>query len=116
MIRAKIETGPHAGTEVVKLSRREAQVLKLLCQEGLAGKEIAERLSISPDTVRQYISGIRLGLGLENEKRLLIWGYQHMGAFVGAFEPLGLHEPGCSCDAIYCRAMRVAKEGVEPAA
>ncbi len=40
------------------LTEREQEVLALH-KEGLASKEIAARLSISPSTVRQYLSRIR---------------------------------------------------------
>lgn len=41
----------------VKLSPRETEILELLC-EGLANKEIADRLGISPETVRVHLKHI----------------------------------------------------------
>lgn len=41
----------------VKLSKRETEILELLC-EGLANKEIADRLSISVETVRVHLRRI----------------------------------------------------------
>lgn len=44
-------------TEEVKLSKRETEILELLC-EGLANKEIADRLDISVETVRVHLKHI----------------------------------------------------------
>ena len=41
----------------VKLSKRETEILELLC-EGLANKEIADRLDISVETVRVHLKHV----------------------------------------------------------
>lgn len=41
----------------MKFNMRESQILELL-QRGLTNKEIGRQLSISPSTVRDYISGM----------------------------------------------------------
>ena len=46
----------HSGAEV-KLSKRETEILELLC-EGLANKEIADRLDISVETVRVHLKHV----------------------------------------------------------
>lgn len=46
---------PHV--ELPELTPREGQVLKLLA-EGYSNKEIAERLEISPETVKDYLNGV----------------------------------------------------------
>lgn len=51
-----IKTGPSAMDEV-KLSKRETEILELLC-EGLANKEIADRLNISVETVRVHLKHV----------------------------------------------------------
>ncbi len=43
--------------EVPELTKREAQVLRLLV-DGLSNKEIAKNLSISPETVKDYLQNI----------------------------------------------------------
>jgi DNA-binding NarL/FixJ family response regulator len=43
--------------EDVKLSKRETEILELLC-EGLANKEIADRLNISVETVRVHLKHV----------------------------------------------------------
>lgn len=44
-------------TEDLKLSKRETEILELLC-EGLANKEIADRLDISVETVRVHLKHV----------------------------------------------------------
>jgi DNA-binding NarL/FixJ family response regulator len=51
----------------VDLTGREWEVLELLC-EGLGTGEIAERLFVSPVTVRRHISAIRRKLGVDNRE------------------------------------------------
>lgn len=41
----------------MKFSMRESQILELV-QRGLTNKEIGQQLGISPNTVRDYISGM----------------------------------------------------------
>lgn len=48
---------PGGGGDEVKLSKRETEILELLC-EGLANKEIADRLDISVETVRVHLKHI----------------------------------------------------------
>ncbi|WP_035601524.1 response regulator transcription factor [Haloferula sp. BvORR071] len=50
-----IKTEPAA--DEVKLSKRETEILELLC-EGLANKEIADRLDISVETVRVHLKHV----------------------------------------------------------
>lgn len=49
--------GAAGSEEQVKLSKRETEILTLLC-EGLANKEIAERLGISIETVRVHLKHV----------------------------------------------------------
>lgn len=48
---------PEQSTDDVKLSKRETEILELLC-EGLANKEIADRLDISVETVRVHLKHV----------------------------------------------------------
>jgi len=52
------------------LTRREHHVVRLV-YEGLSNREIAERLNISPFTVRDYVSGLLTKLGARNRTDLL---------------------------------------------
>ena len=51
-----VRTGPSV-VDDVKLSKRETEILELLC-EGLANKEIADRLDISVETVRVHLKHV----------------------------------------------------------
>lgn len=51
-----VKTGPSTVDEV-KLSKRETEILERLC-EGLANKEIADRLDISVETVRVHLKHV----------------------------------------------------------
>ena len=57
-------------TGLAALSTRERQVLGLLA-EGLTGKEIAERLFLSPNTVERHRTNIMNKLGLRNRAELI---------------------------------------------
>jgi DNA-binding NarL/FixJ family response regulator len=48
---------PGQSGDEVKLSKRETEILELLC-EGLANKEIADRLDISVETVRVHLKHV----------------------------------------------------------
>jgi DNA-binding NarL/FixJ family response regulator len=51
-----VRTGPSM-VDDVKLSKRETEILERLC-EGLANKEIADRLDISVETVRVHLKHV----------------------------------------------------------
>ena len=51
--------------EVPELTNRESQVLKLLV-DGLSNKEIAKELSLSPETVKDYLQNIYHKLGVSD--------------------------------------------------
>ncbi|OHV34786.1 MULTISPECIES: LuxR C-terminal-related transcriptional regulator [Pseudofrankia] len=60
------EAGDEAAAEVaVALTRRELDVLGLVA-EGLSNAETAERLVVSPETVKAYLRTIRSKLGVRN--------------------------------------------------
>jgi two-component system, NarL family, response regulator DesR len=54
-----------AWTEADPLTERERQVLRL-CEEGLSGAEVAERVGLSEGTVRNYLSEAISKLGVGN--------------------------------------------------
>lgn len=59
-----------------ELNEREQDTLELLA-EGLNNKEIAQRLSLSEGTVRNYISSILEKLRLRDRTQLLVYYYTH---------------------------------------
>jgi DNA-binding CsgD family transcriptional regulator len=58
------------------LTSREIEVLRLVA-EGLADKEIADRLHLSGHTVHRHISNIRRKLGLPSRSAAVAWAAQH---------------------------------------
>jgi DNA-binding NarL/FixJ family response regulator len=56
----------HPRSRVLSLTARERQVLSL-ASEGLAGKQIARRLNISPKTVERHKTRIYAKLGVPNQ-------------------------------------------------
>ena len=69
------------GGPPVVLSKRELQVLLLIC-DGLTGKEIAQRLGISPKTVEFHRAGICKRLGLKTTAHLVRYAIR-----MGLIEP-----------------------------
>ncbi|HXG93756.1 MAG TPA: response regulator transcription factor [Blastocatellia bacterium] len=63
-------------SQASKLSSREREVIALVC-EGLSNSEIAERLFISPITVRHHLSAIYRKLGVTNRLKLVIYAFRH---------------------------------------
>jgi len=59
-----------------QLSKRQAQVLKLLA-DGLANKEIASKLGISPRTVEFHRIQIQRRTGLHGTAALIRYAIQH---------------------------------------
>ena len=58
------------------LTEREREVLALLV-EGLSNQQVAERLVISPATVKFHISSIRSKLGASSRTEVVILAMQH---------------------------------------
>ena len=58
-------------SESVSLSRREQQVLDLICT-GMADKEVAAQLSITCATVRTYVARLEQKLGAANRAQLAL--------------------------------------------
>ena len=60
---------------IAKLTKREREIIELIA-EGLKNKEIAERLSISPTTVRHHLSAIFAKLEVPDRLKLIVFAYQ----------------------------------------
>ena len=67
---------PQAAAKLAQLSARERQVVELIC-EGASGPEIAERLSIAHNTVRNYFSRLYRKLGVHSRAELIVWVKRH---------------------------------------
>ena len=95
------------GSSGVRLTGRERQTLARICL-GRNAKEIAAELEISHQTVDVRIYRMCQKIGVRDRMQLILWAEQNIDlVFVpDALLPRGLHPPGCSCNALYCRARR----------
>jgi len=69
---ATIRSGDTQQREPANLSRREQQVLERLAR-GLGNDAIARDLSLSPSTVRNYISVVYSKLGVHSRAEAIVW-------------------------------------------
>jgi DNA-binding NarL/FixJ family response regulator len=60
----------------VGLTRRERQVLDLIA-EGLTNRQIGERLELAEKTVKNYVSGLLMKLGMERRTQAAVYGAHH---------------------------------------
>ena len=61
---------------ITELPDKDLQLLQLV-GKGLSNAEIAEELSLSPATVKSYISGGLSRLGVRDRAQLVILAYQN---------------------------------------
>jgi len=91
----------------VRLSQRQAQILRMLCAEAPSTKEIAYRLTIAEATVAGHLDQMIRGLKLGSRQRLVLWAWQHPGALGGAWADPEVHPPGCECGGCLCAMLLV---------
>jgi two-component system, NarL family, response regulator DegU len=65
-----------AGDDAPQLTEREAQILQLLA-DGFAPAAVAEKLYISPKTVRNHLSKIYEKLGVNSRSQAIVTALQH---------------------------------------
>jgi DNA-binding NarL/FixJ family response regulator len=63
---------PVVGKGAARFSRAELQIIKFVC-EGQSNKEIAENLSLTTGTVRNYISAVMQKAGTHNRVQMAIY-------------------------------------------
>src|ERR1035441_2247399 len=80
----------------VKLARREAEVLLLICQ-AKTNKEIAFRLQTSTGVIKNHVSRLCRGLVLSSRAELCVWGIQHPEFLRRRYSDRRLHPIGCFC-------------------
>jgi len=66
------------------LTAREREVLGLIC-EGLADKEIAARLKLAPNTVRNHVATVYSKLDVHSRSEAIVWARER-GLFSGAWQ------------------------------
>jgi DNA-binding NarL/FixJ family response regulator len=66
---------PLNSTVTAKLTRREVEVLRLLAQ-GMSGKDVAERLVLSPKTVSTHVEHILDKLGVQNRAQAVALAFR----------------------------------------
>ena len=70
-----------------ELTARERDVLGLIC-EGLADKEIAARLKLAPNTVRNHVSTVYSKLDVHSRSEAIVWARER-GLFSSERRPKG---------------------------
>lgn len=61
-----------AASRFAELSVREKDVLRLIAK-GLTNREIAQRLFISPHTVKNHVSHIYQKIGMDDRTKVALW-------------------------------------------
>jgi PAS domain S-box-containing protein len=64
---------PGASAPVTELSRREREVLDLICRDA-SDAEIAQRLNLSPNTVRNHVARLYAKIGVNRRSAAVVWG------------------------------------------
>jgi PAS domain S-box-containing protein len=75
------------GVSFTDLTARERDVLGLIC-EGLADKEIAARLKLAPNTVRNHVATVYSKLGVHSRSEAIVWARER-GLFFSEWRPKG---------------------------
>ncbi|MNP18542.1 putative HTH-type transcriptional regulator [compost metagenome] len=76
-----------SSTSFADLTARERDVLALIC-EGLADKEIAARLKLAPNTVRNHVATVYSKLGVHSRSEAIVWARER-GLFSGTGKSKG---------------------------
>jgi len=73
LVDASVEySSPNTTADNFKLTPRQTQVLRLICNRGLSNKAIANILKISESTVKIHISSILKEYGVKNRTQLVL--------------------------------------------
>jgi DNA-binding CsgD family transcriptional regulator len=69
-------TSPASSSFKLELTRREAEVLQLVA-DGLINKQIAQRLYLSPETIKSQVNAIRMKLDATTRSHAVSIGIRH---------------------------------------
>ena len=70
-VRGKKPT-PQTEAKLARLTTRERQVLEAICR-GLSTAEIATKLGVAGNTVRNYFSSLYKKLGVHSRAEVIVW-------------------------------------------
>ncbi|KTB61891.1 helix-turn-helix transcriptional regulator [Pseudomonas allii] len=76
-----VNSASQSNVAFTDLTARERDVLGLIC-EGLADKEIASRLKLAPNTVRNHVATVYSKLGVHSRSAAIVWARER-GLFAG---------------------------------
>ena len=76
LVREYLEKENNSSEEGITISPREKEILFLIAK-GYSGKEIAEKLVISPSTVHTHRTNLMAKLGLNNRRELVQYAREH---------------------------------------
>jgi DNA-binding NarL/FixJ family response regulator len=85
-------TGEGEAGTLVALSRRQQEVLRLIC-EARRTTEIAQALGIAESSASDYIFRLCQRVSVSGRQELMLWGHQNPGAIDGKPGRVGLR-PG----------------------
>lgn len=75
LVRKLLQRHQEQGSGLEKLTDRETEILKLIA-DGLSGREIGEKLFLSPHTIDRHRANIMEKLGLHNKAQLIKFAIQ----------------------------------------
>ncbi len=62
--------------EMTKITKRKKEIMELVA-EGYKDKEIAEKLIVSPATVKSHLTALFQMLGISTRSELVTWGFRN---------------------------------------
>lgn len=96
------------GREIVRLTTRQLQVLRLACR-AKSNKEIGALLEIHALSVQRIVSQMMRDLKLYSRLELVTWALSNPQLIAEGSCEVVNHPEGCTCGAPYCEAMRERK-------
>lgn len=70
---SRVVTRPQSTVDAIRLTARQEQVLRLICNRGASNKSIAKLLNISESTVKLHITAVLKKYGVRNRTQLALF-------------------------------------------